>query len=612
MSQPIPGYQLVRELGRGGMGIVYLAVRGQDRRAVALKTLLHNQDIAGAVATVASNPSSGRFWTMADPVPPLHRFLRQADILRRLDHPGIVQFQELGAAGAPPYFTMEHVRGHDAGHLLRQHGPLSAPRAIRWVVQLLEALGHLHDRGFVHRDVKPGNLLVSTGPDGVEVVKLCDFGIARCYRSGRADPDPPAGSDRASSIDAFSDLTLTGIGAGTPGFVAPEQARDFRGVGPPADQYSAGATLYCLLTGRSLPGLHPVEQRFRDVGALRDALLPFLQLPDRPPPHESRPASVPGLKRGVCVSCGEPMTVPYFEEAVARQVPWFCYRCLHQGVRAADIPGYRLVRELQAHIASSTYLALDEVANLPVLIDTVGVYSDSAAWAMLVEQIDLLRRLRHPGLLPMRDSGQVSGLPYFTRNFVPWKTADNLLHEQGPLPVRRAVDWAAQLLDVLGYLHEEGILHRSVAPRNLIVVSDEGRDTIRLVGFERALDLRNPQARSRGLDRIEEDGIISASALILAPEELRVRGGLPADQFCAAVTLFRLLTGRDPFEASAPVDRFVKMLNEEPPLLHSLRPEVPVPLSQAVGRALSKDPGQRFADVRALRQALLSALERTT
>ncbi len=275
-SQPIAGYQILRELGRGGMGVVSMALRVADGTIVALKTI---------TPAVASSPIK------------IQKFLREAAILKQLHHPHIVTFREIGESNGLLYFAMDYVQGIDAAQLLKQHGgPLPIKRAVGLVCQLLEALEYAHARNFVHRDIKPGNLLL-TKEGKREVVRLADFGLARIYQ---ASP--------------LSGLTMTGEIGGTIAFLPPEQITDFRGAKPAADQYSAGATLYNLLTDRFIfdfPPNHnerllmimldepvpiqgrrpdvprqlaeiihrtlakPPEDRFPDVTTLRRALLKF-------------------------------------------------------------------------------------------------------------------------------------------------------------------------------------------------------------------------------------------------------------------------------------------------------------------------------------------------
>jgi serine/threonine-protein kinase len=269
----IPGYQILRELGRGNMGLVYQARRLSDESIVALKTVLPAVQPTPAV---------------------LKRFLREVDILRGLDHPAIVRFLDSGVVDERLFFVMEFVAGTDAGVLLESQGPLPVAQVVELGCQLLEALAYAHAQGIVHRDVKPSNLLVAAEP-GRSVLKLSDFGLARAYQES-----------------PLSGLTITGSSGGTPAFMAPEQILDFRGVRPAADQYTAAATLYRLLTDRPLydgvtsardlmaailtkepvplqqrrPGLpaplveaieralaRQAERRFPDVTAFRQALL---------------------------------------------------------------------------------------------------------------------------------------------------------------------------------------------------------------------------------------------------------------------------------------------------------------------------------------------------
>ena len=210
--QPVPAYHVVRELGRGGMGVVYQALRPADGGLVALKTI---------------KPA-------VDPSPvDLERFLREAQIQSALDHPNIVAFHEVGESNGLLFIAMDFVAGTDAAQVLKQHrGPLPIGRAVELVCQLLRALDYAHAKGFVHRDVKPANMLL-TQEGSRDVVKLSDFGLARIYQTSK-----------------MSGLTQSNDLGGTAPYMAPEQINDLRATKPPADQYSAAATLYKLLTDR--------------------------------------------------------------------------------------------------------------------------------------------------------------------------------------------------------------------------------------------------------------------------------------------------------------------------------------------------------------------------
>jgi serine/threonine-protein kinase len=211
---PISRYRIEKELGRGGMGVVYLAHDDARGEVVALKT----------IAPTASGSS-----------PALARFLREASLLRRLDHPHIVGFREIGYVGGLLYFAMDYVPGTDADGLLRAFGgPLPTGRAVDLACQSLAALSYAHARGVVHRDIKPSNLLVAEAA-GRPVLKVADFGFARLYL------DSP-----------LSGLTVAGTVGGTSEYLAPEQISNFRDARPSADQYAAGATLYYLLTGHKV------------------------------------------------------------------------------------------------------------------------------------------------------------------------------------------------------------------------------------------------------------------------------------------------------------------------------------------------------------------------
>jgi serine/threonine-protein kinase len=240
--RPVPGYEIVGELGHGTMGVVCLARRAPDGMPVALKIIVP--------AAKSSRAGVGRF-------------LREANILRELDHPNIVAFHEMGEDAGRLYFAMEYVAGTDAARLLKAHGPMPVARAVGLICQLLQALEYAHAKGFVHRDIKPANLLLRTEA-GRDALKLADFGLARVYQAS-----------------ALSGLTLHGDVGGTVGFMPPEQITNFRDARPPADQYSAAATLYTLLTGSYVHDL-PRE--------MENALLVILQ---------EKPVSIQKRRRGL-------------------------------------------------------------------------------------------------------------------------------------------------------------------------------------------------------------------------------------------------------------------------------------------------------------------------
>jgi eukaryotic-like serine/threonine-protein kinase len=218
------GYHVVKELGRGGMGAVFLARQLSLDRRVALKVMspVYAAD-AGFVA----------------------RFVREAYAAAQLTHPNIVQIYDIGTDLGWNYFSMEYVQGRSLGDILRQDGKLEPDTAVGYILQAARGLQYAHDMGMVHRDIKPDNLLVNEHG----VVKVTDLGLVKIQSLEEVqsnDAPTPSGIFEAATVDVTrADITL-----GTPAYMAPEQARNVSGVDPRADVYSLGCTLYVLLTGR--------------------------------------------------------------------------------------------------------------------------------------------------------------------------------------------------------------------------------------------------------------------------------------------------------------------------------------------------------------------------
>ncbi len=202
--EPIPGYTLESKLGAGAMGAVYKAWQKGMQRHVAVKILRRD---------LTNDPRQ------------VERLRREAALVGKLDHPGIVRGLDSGESEGLVWFAMEYVEGETLLQRIRRTGPIPWDEAVRITRQLAEALAHAHSQGVVHRDIKPGNVLL----DKEGTPRLTDYGLAK----GQSD-------DALTQIDA----TL-----GTPQYVSPEQARNPRDADIRSDIYSLGATLYTMLTG---------------------------------------------------------------------------------------------------------------------------------------------------------------------------------------------------------------------------------------------------------------------------------------------------------------------------------------------------------------------------
>ncbi len=203
----LPGYTIDKELGRGGYGAVFRAKRQSDGQTVAIKVLLPR---------VAVQPEE------------IEKFLREMSVTAELRHPNLIKLFDQGHSDGLPYFIMEYCEGGSVADLMRQHGgklPLNVAKPI--MLGALESLAHAHSQGFVHRDLKPQNILLSQG-----VARISDFGLAKNFQQA-----------------GLSGFTLTGNYAGTPLFMPREQIINYKHVKPTSDVWSIAATFYHMLTG---------------------------------------------------------------------------------------------------------------------------------------------------------------------------------------------------------------------------------------------------------------------------------------------------------------------------------------------------------------------------
>lgn len=200
-------YRLKRVIGRGAMGLVYEGLDPQLERAVAVKTILKSHMLD---ETVADEYSA--------------RFVREAQAAGRLNHPNIVTVFDFGQQDGVAYLVMEFICGRELAAHFEDNHHFDLPQAVRIMGELLDALGYAHERGIVHRDVKPANVMIETSGR----VKLTDFGVARL-------------------AEANGDRTVPGTMVGTPSYMSPEQIQGLA-VGSRTDLFAAGVVLYEFLT----------------------------------------------------------------------------------------------------------------------------------------------------------------------------------------------------------------------------------------------------------------------------------------------------------------------------------------------------------------------------
>jgi serine/threonine protein kinase/WD40 repeat protein len=240
-------YELLEEIARGGMGVVYKARQVSLNRIVAVKMIL-----AGQLASVAD----------------VQRFHAEAESAARLQHPNIVAIHEIGQHQGQDYFSMDFVEGQNLAEFVGQI-PLPAKQAAKYLKVVAEAVHYAHQQGILHRDLKPSNILINQSGQP----RITDFGLAK-------------------QMKGDSDLTVSGQVLGSPNFMPPEQAAGRRnGIGPAADVYALGAILYFMLTGRPPFAAESLTETLRQLATI-----------EPPAPRVLNP-SVPRDLETICLKC---------------------------------------------------------------------------------------------------------------------------------------------------------------------------------------------------------------------------------------------------------------------------------------------------------------------
>jgi serine/threonine protein kinase len=595
----IPGYEVRRRIGQGGMGIVYEARRLSDGRWVALKMI------------VGTHPQLKQ------------RFRREVSAIARLRHPNIVELYDTGEHGGWPFFTMELVAG---GTLAEQRhrfdGDLAAGTAL--VERLARAVDHAHELGIVHRDLKPGNVLlgvVASPRDAIAepaserldyVPKISDFGLAKC-------------------LDAEDSLTNTSAIMGTPAYMAPEVARgEMRDAGPAVDVYALGAILYELLTGqvpfrgstlevldriRSAAPVSPRALRPEIPPGLESICLRCLEKTAKARPGSARHLAdeLLGILQGglesVAVAAppgspttsapNAPPTEPHTPAEPSTQAP-----VAPSGDPLPAIPGYEVVELAGRGSLSDIYRARQTRLRRVVALRLPSRLKpgDQVAERFRIEA-EVLSALQHPNILQLFDAGEHDGRPFLVHEFLDGGTLAARL-KRGPMDEGDAVALTATLARAAHHLHHalgHLVIHRNINP-TLVMYTAAG--VPKLVGFGLV------HAPALGTAALEPDGSLVGTPSFMAPEQVRGNKdeyGPGTDVYGLGATLYKMLTGRPPGGAITSLQDIQRALNTPPTPPRQLNPKVSRRVEAVCLKALAKDAYDRHASAQELAEELEQA-----
>jgi serine/threonine-protein kinase len=569
----VPGYEFRKKLGQGGMGVVYEAVRLADRQLVALKMI------------VGARPEH------------VLRFRREVQAVTKLKHPNIVKLHDSGEHQGLPYFTMELVEG---GSLAGQRASFPQPlrQAAAMVELLANAIHYAHQQGVIHRDLTPGNVLLTSAGQP----KISDFGLAKC-------------------LDEDGELTSTGHIMGTPAYMAPEVAwGKTKEAGPAVDIYALGGVLYLLLTGqppfRGTPAEIIDQARFeppRRLTFLRPGIPLAVEeiclkcLAKKPHQrYETAAALAHDLRRlqGDDPIWSEPISSQTTQEWHPRPPPgedsrrgtasWSSNPDVG-GSGSLAPPNYELLEEVGrgglAVVYKARQINLGRIVALRLPHRAYG--RDQMTDARFRIEATVLSRLQHPNIVQIFDFGEYETCPYLALEFLDGGTLAQRLAGR-PHPEGDSAQLVQTLARAMHVAHQQHFVHRNLKPH---VVMFANSDVPKIINFAAVC------ASALGTDDLDREETIVGTPSVgtpsyMAPEQVSGQAqkiGPSVDVYGLGAILYAMLTGRPPFQANSAFDVLRKVMTEAPARPRTLNPRVGRRLEAICLKALEKDPAHRQA-----------------
>jgi serine/threonine-protein kinase len=603
-------YQLVRSIGKGGMGEVYEAIHVDLGKRFAIKI-----------------PTAE---LMEDEVN-LERFKREPRMAAATGHRGIVDVYDIGVtAHGVPFVVMEYLEGESFSDLIEREGKADVHLATYVIAQVLSALTAAHGKGIVHRDLKPDNVFLVYDPgQPLPEVKLLDFGTSKLVEGGAVNHS----------------LTQSGTILGTPYYMAPEQIRADRRLDGRLDVYAAGVMLYEAVTGhvpfhsdnvytlvhmilneelvrpRVLRGDLPEEleqvilramernreQRYASAEAMLEALLPMLD--DLVRSRIWVPAGLRGMEEpsgSITLGRSVPPSLNEPSGGLARA------RAAIAGDPTAVLGRYLPLKKLARGESATIYLGrFDDVdgARKPVALKVIHPHltDDKSFVREFLEAAKLATRLAHPNIVQVLDYGEHGGSYVTVQEYVHGYHLSDLtryLASTGrALGLEHAVYVVFRVLQGLAFAHGRTdtagspleLVHRAVCPQN-VLLSTSGE--VKLAGFGLVEHKSEASGKHGG-----------GSFAYMSPEQ--ITGGTldhRTDIFSLGIVLYEILTGQSLFGTGTDAMTVMRVSKADVPDVRLLRPDLP-PLATAVlATALARDPERRFPNAAAFATELRGLL----